>query len=245
MLKKPLPMGARKGRRTGALDDSIVGQHLSLPYAAGLARNQLVADAACASDGEHRSRTLNLVACAIAKVVPLYTADSGGPRELTQVELADAEVCLGATLLSLKDGRRFSTVSIKRADLRQAIAVLKTAGVPGITPASSPEPSSGKAAPPRNGELPARLAELEELLDTSPLQPPQIALAGRLAMTIARRATTGVVANLAMKLMSALHDRERERVRVVLEQLRRAVDEQEKVTWPVDSADVSTQGRWK
>ena len=210
------------------------GQYLALPHAASLARNRLVTNPAGVYDSQHLSEMLNAVASALAKVVPVYVAEPGAaPRELTQAELADAKVNSGATLLALSDGRQLSAVSIRRADLRQAIAVLKAAGVPGITSAPPPEESAGSVAPRRQGELLARLAELEELLSNS-LPPPQIAKADRLAMAMARNATKGVVANLAMKVMSALHDAggdwQSEHLRAALQELHRAVDEHEKVT---------------
>ena len=179
-----------------------MGERLALPVAAQLARTQLVLQPA--RNGEHPAETLNLVAQALARTAPLQVTDArtGETRTLSAAELEGAAARNGAVLLVLNDGRTLSGVSIRRADLRQAIAILKAVGLPhaAVAPAAAPEPG-------HNGHdvLRARFAEIDALL-REPLLPAQVERAKAGAVWIARHAAEGRVANLAMQLMSALHE---------------------------------------
>ena len=75
--------------------------------------------------------TLNRVGWALARVAPVYVCEApdAEQRELMPAELEGAAVLQGAAIVLLKDGRKLSRVTIKRADLRQAIAFLKNIGV--------------------------------------------------------------------------------------------------------------------
>jgi hypothetical protein len=75
---------------------------------------------------------LELAGSALRKLAALYVADPGGgpPRQLTQHELESARLKRGATRLVLSDGRTLSALSLRREDLRQAIAVLQAVGIP-------------------------------------------------------------------------------------------------------------------
>jgi hypothetical protein len=162
--------------------------------------------------------TLDIVARALAKVAPLYAQDPDGrPRELSPGELEGAAVRRMATTLVLRDGRTLSSVTIKRADLRQAIAILRTAGVPDLLPPRSKreEPTKKKAQP---ADLLALHAHLEALVQVR-----QVEEANSVAVRIARQAPRGHIANLAMQLMSAVNE-ERE-VEPVLQRLRAALEE--------------------
>lgn len=221
------------GRKTQThqFTDSILGQHLALPVAAHLARTQLVPDPLSVYDARHLADTLDAVAGALARVAPLYVQDptTGSTRELAPGEVDGASAQRGATLIVLKDGRTLSSVSMKRADLRQAIAILKAVGVPELRPAPAKDLPRPKAAPP---QLFAHLAALEALLHP-PLISPQVEKANALAVAIAREARHGRVANLAMQLVSAVHearsggegDAEGRRVAVALARLRAALEE--------------------
>ena len=197
---------ARKSK-TEELTDSITGQHLSLPVAAHLARTQLVPDPLKVYDGQHVLDMLNVIGLALARTAPLYVVDpaAGAQRQLAPAELEGAKAKRGATLLALKDGRTLTGVSIRRADLRQAIAILKAVGLPEL----AAEPAPPKAAEPAPGAgvdaVRARLTEVEGLL-MPPLLPAQVDRAKAGAVWIARHAPHGHVANLAMQLMSALHE---------------------------------------
>lgn len=221
-------MGRRS--KTQQLTESILGQHLALSVAAHLARTQLVPDPLRVYDGQHMSDMVDTVANALAKVAPLYVQDakSGTARELTPLELDGAAVKRGATVIVLKDGRTLSSVSMKRADLRQAIAILKAVGVPELrVPPPSPAPAS-KPAP----DLLGQLRELESLL-SPPLIEPHVQKANSIAVGIARRASQGRIANLSMQLVSVVHDAAHEgevdagKIDVALGRLRAAVEEAE------------------
>ena len=222
---------ARKSK-TQQLVESSLGQHLALSVAAHLARTQLVPDPLGAYDGQHLTEMVDVVGNALARVAPLYVQDpkQGSARELTPLELDGAAVRRAATLLVLKDGRTLSSVSMKRADLRQAIAILKATGVPGLHRAPASSAAEPKAPPPP--PLPQQVAELESLLRL-PLIEPQVEKASRLALAIARHARQGRVANLAMQLLSAVYEAngqgepDERRLSVALARLRAAVEELE------------------
>jgi hypothetical protein len=217
--------------KTEKLGDSISGQYLSLAVAAHLARTQLVPDPLKVYDGQHLGEMLNVVAQALARTAPLQIteAPSGEKRALSSVELEGALAKRGATILVLKDGRTLTSVSIRRSDLRQAIAILKAVGIPEFAPAPATAP---KPAGNGNGSaeaLHARFAEVDRLL-TPPLLPAQVEKAKAAAVWIARHAPHGRVANLAMQLMSSLHEtRGTEEIpggfRMALARLRAALEE--------------------
>ena len=179
-----------------AFTSGSAGQHLALSVAALLARSQLVT-------GEAGAETTDLVARALAKVAPLYVRDSSlaEPRPLAQAELEGATVRAGGTVLALADGRTFSSVTIKRADLRPAIGILKAIGIGGLE-AQHPGSAKGAGVPAPN--LAARVGEIEDLLEP-PLMAAQLARANHVLVSLARDARRGAVANFAMQLMSALH----------------------------------------
>ena len=221
---------ASKTARTRQLNDSILGQHLALSVAAHLARTQLVFDPLSVYDGQHLTDMLDLIARALTKVAPVYVKDAAAaePRELTPAELEGATVRRGATLLALKEGRTFSSVTIKRADLRQAIAILKAVGIDELRRDPQPEPPPQPPASPALS-LKARMEEVDVLL-RPPLVPAQLERANREMVAIAREAPSGRVSNYAMRLMSAVQQARGAEdlpgsVRAELARLRSAIDE--------------------
>ena len=197
--------------KTEQLTESIAGQHLALAVAAHLARTQLVPDPLRIYDGQHLGEMVNLVAIALARTSPLYVVDplSAQPRQLGAAELDGAVARRAATVLQLKDGRTLAGVTMRRGDLRQAIAILKAIGLHEIAPqfvAAEPRPAAAeKQAEVDREMLMQQLAQLENLLQ-SPLIAEHVDRAKQAALFIARHAPHGRVANLAMQLMSALHD---------------------------------------
>jgi hypothetical protein len=192
------------------LTEGIAGQHLALSVAAHLARTQLLADPLRVDDGQHLSEMLNVVAGALARTAPVYAMDAaaGEPRELVPGEVEGAVAKRSAAVLELRDGRTLAGVSIRRADLRQAIAILKAVGLPELAPhrpAQADLPSTPKADVAVQERLINLLAEVEEMLNP-PVLPAQLKRAKSAALFIARHAPHGRVANLAMQLMSALHE---------------------------------------
>ena len=215
-------------RKTKQLTDGIVGQHLALSVAAGLARTQLVPDPHRVYDPQHLSDSLNHIARGLAKVAQLYVAIPGEPpRALAPMELEDAHIQRGATLVVLRDGRKLSAVSMKRADLRQAVAILKTIGMQEYA-AHTAAPPAPEPEPERVDPL-AQLAEIERLL-SAPLVAPQVKRANTLAVALARSAPQGRIANLAMQLVSAVYEvqseqtQDTDRLKLALARLRDALD---------------------
>lgn len=151
---------------TRKLIETNLGQHLAISVAAHLARTHLVPDPLNVYDGKHLSDTVDEAANALAKVAPLYVLDTktGTQHELTPIELEGATMRDAATKLVLKDARTLSRVSIKRADLRQAIAILKAIGMPGLAgKEQTSEKSRGHAAERRRDPLEV-IAEITQLL---------------------------------------------------------------------------------
>lgn len=173
-----------------------------------------------AYDGQHLSDQLDAIAGALARVAPLYALDpaAGKMRQLAPGELEGARARHGAIRMVLRDGRALSDVSMKRSDLRLAIAILKSIGVQNITPRRLNAPPAGADRPrARLCSLVAQMAELEKLLAAN-----ECAKARRLATTMARCSPHGPLANHAMRLVSALHDTDG--VKPALARLRSAVD---------------------
>jgi hypothetical protein len=218
--------------RAQQLAESVLGQHLALAVAAHLARTQLVSDPLAIYDAARLGDMLDIVATAIARVAPLYAQDPGNgtPRQLAESELDGAAIKRGATIVVLRDGRTLSSVSIKRVDLRQAVAILKAVGIPELqVQRAAKEPKATAAKPALS--LAQGLDEIESLLRV-PLRPLEIERANKLVVSIARAAPQGHIANLAMQLMSALHEaRGSERlpdgVPLLLARLRAALEEAE------------------
>lgn len=216
--------------RTKQLTDSIVGQHIALSVAAGLARTQLVADPLRPYDAQHLTEMLDIIARALARVAQLYVRDTPDtePRPLSSAEHEGAAIRRGATIVVLADGRSFSSVTMRRGDLRQAIAILKAVGIPELSPARPPEPAKAPA-PDVHAEMLASLGEIDRLLKP-PSLPAQTDSASRLTLAIARKAPQGQIANLAMQLMSCLIDARSaeempESCQAVLARLRVAIEE--------------------
>lgn len=211
---------------------SSVGQQLALSVAAGLARTQLVPEPLKSYDSQHLGDMLNVIGGALAKVAPLYVKDDASltARELSQDELQGAEIRRGATVVVLKDGRTLSSVSIRRGDLRQAIAILKAIGIQGLLPRAEPAPAPKASAPEPVDGL-ALFGEIERLL-RPPLIDTQVDRANALAVSIARSAPHGRIANLAMQLVSAAYevraqpDPAMQRVNLALAKLRSALEDQ-------------------
>lgn len=209
---------------TDRLIDGLRSQHIALSVAAGLARTQLIPEPGKVYDATHLAEALNAVARGLAKVTQLYATAAGeAPRPLTPSELEGADIRGGATVVVLRDGRTLSGVSMKRTDLRQAVAILKTMSIHEVAAESPPAPPAERVDPR------AALDEIERLL-SAPLVAPQVKRANTLAVSLARGAPQGRIANLAMQLVSAVHEAQGERaqdaqrVKLALARLRDALD---------------------
>ena len=201
-------VNARPKSRTEQLSESVLGQHIALSVAAGMARTQLVCDPLKVYDAQHLTEMLDIAARALAKVTTLYVreAENAAPRPLTAEEQETATIRRGATVLAMKDGRIYSSATMRRGDLRQAIAILKSVGgadLPTLR-AATPQPQAPSPADVRS----ALLSSVEEIggLLRGPLVAARLERADRLALSIARRGPNGHIVNLAMRLMSALHE---------------------------------------
>lgn len=190
--------------KTQELGERILGQHLALSVAAHLARTQLVPDPLDVYDAQHMSEMIDVMANALARVAPLYVNDprAGAPRQLFDSELEGATIRRSATVLCLRDGRTLSSVSMKRADLRQAIAILRTIGIPELV-RRAPEAPNPQPGPDRFALLARDVGEVEKVL-RPPVLPEQFGKCNRLLVAVARNAPDGRMANTAMRLMTAV-----------------------------------------
>ena len=222
---------ARTSKRKDLIETTL-GQHLALSVAAHLARTQLVRDPFNTYEGEHLLQSLDVVANALLRVTPVYArgVGKGEPRQLTETELQGARVKNAAQNLLLSDGRNLSAVTVKRSELRQAIGILKAIGVPELVVRTDTKEAerSDRLPPDDTVRRRAQISEMEELL-SSPLSPARAERANRIAIDIARSAPHGRIANLAMRLMSAIHEArnggDEQGLRIMLARLSSALDE--------------------
>jgi len=225
-----MQVATRPKTRTPRAAGPDAGQHLALVVAAQLARTQLFGDAPNGDSAAAIEEAVGAIAAALARVAPLYVQDGdpGVRRQLAEAELEGSQVLRRPVRLVLKDGRALSSVSIKRVDLRQAIAVLRATGIPELGAAARNGESEQAAPRDRVTPLREQLEEIERLLHP-PLLPQQTQRANKLAIALARSAPDGRISNLAMRLMSALHDAgsdgSADGVPMIMARLRAAVDE--------------------
>src|SRR5688572_3959253 len=100
-------------------------------------------------DVPHANAVLREVARAISNVAPIYAAVSAteGINPLPDFELLSGEFLRGARVLRTSRGVEYRQLSIRRVDMRSAIAILRRAGVRFTTCrsallAAKPEPAS-------------------------------------------------------------------------------------------------------
>lgn len=188
------------GKRRTLVVDSVLGQHLALSVAAHLARSQLISNRDRPYDSEHLLEVVDVLARALVKTAPIYVRDRLGsePRELGIDELEGAAVIQCGQFVVLSDGRKLSP-SIKRSDLRDAIALLSCVGVPGLKQAPPHE------APTSEPDLAATVEELERLLKP-PFISAELEKAHRILIRLARDVRVPGLGNIAMRLMTALNE---------------------------------------
>jgi hypothetical protein len=102
---------------------------LALSTAAAVVYHQIAG--ATSESADEIIDVLNAVASAIANVAPIYTADrpSGTPRQLAPIELIHCRFERGATVLKTSFGLEYRHLSIRRDDMRTAIAILRGARI--------------------------------------------------------------------------------------------------------------------
>jgi hypothetical protein len=111
------------------MPQSPLNEHLPLAVAAAITYHNLTAPQRPQFyDGEHLSEVLTRVAQALVQVAQVYALDEVTRERRPLTESERAEVKRGATVVVLPDGRRLTDVSIRRHDLRDAIAALKAKG---------------------------------------------------------------------------------------------------------------------
>jgi hypothetical protein len=99
-------------------------EHLSLPVAAAQTFYQVSGSATVIKNAAHLDRILNDVAHAITNVVPIHVPDGQATRQVSAIELLESSFMRGATVLKLKDGTELKKLTIRRRDMRAAVALL-------------------------------------------------------------------------------------------------------------------------
>jgi hypothetical protein len=106
-----------------------LNEHLPLAVAAAITYHNLTAPQRPQFyDGEHLSEVLTRVAQALVQVAQVYALDEATQERRPLTDGEQAEVRRGATIVLLADGRRLTDVTIRRHDLRDAIAALRAKG---------------------------------------------------------------------------------------------------------------------
>jgi len=190
------------GKRRTLIVDSVLGQHIALSVAAHLARSQLVSKRDVRYDTEHFLEMLDVAARALLKSAAIYVRDGPGsdPRELRIDELEGATVIQCGQFVVLSDGRKLSA-SIKRSDLRDAIALLSCVG----TRSSAESPSRSANLGANRADLTVSVEELERLLKP-PFISAELEKAHRILIRMARHAKLPGLSNIAMRLMTAMNE---------------------------------------
>jgi hypothetical protein len=106
-------------------------QHVALSTAAAVVYHQITGDTRDIQSADDVDEILNRVANAIANVAVIYTADraAGGPRQVAPIELIHCRFERGATVLRTSFGLEYRDLSIRRSDMRSALAILRGAGI--------------------------------------------------------------------------------------------------------------------
>lgn len=101
-------------------------QHLPLASAAAVVYLAVSGRVPSERSTEDMDASLNRVAQAIASVAPIYVLDpfSGGLRELTASEVLYSRFERGASVLKTVQGTEYRRLTMHRADLENAIAIL-------------------------------------------------------------------------------------------------------------------------
>ncbi len=107
------------------------GDHIALSTAAAVVYHQVMGTTAEIAYADDIVEILDRVAGAIANVAPIYTADrpSGSPRQLAPIELIHCRFERGATVLKTSFGLEYGNLSIRRDDMRTALAILRGARI--------------------------------------------------------------------------------------------------------------------
>ena len=104
-------------------------QHVPLAVAAATVHQQLVGTTVVGAGGV--SPVLDDTAHALASIVPVYVVDGNGgkPRPLAATELLKGKFSEGASRFAVPGGPTYTAISVVRQDMRDALVILKKAGV--------------------------------------------------------------------------------------------------------------------
>src|SRR5205823_3891698 len=97
-------------------------EHVPLSVAAAQAYHQIAGARPKPADLDE---ILNEVARALSNTAPIYIPSGTGVRQLAPIELIESKFQRGATLLRLHDGAELRGLTMRRIDVRAAVAVLK------------------------------------------------------------------------------------------------------------------------
>lgn len=106
-------------------------QHVGLPTACAVVYSHVSGQPPDARQPVAMQSILNDVARALASLVPIYVLDahSGRPKPLAAGELLEGRFAHGAHVFITQSGAEVRGLSVQRADLWSAIAILKSTGI--------------------------------------------------------------------------------------------------------------------
>jgi hypothetical protein len=106
------------------------GELLALSFATVFVYRQIMGAAIEAMDVSKSNAILHGVAHALSNVTTIYgvSAENMVPKPLPSIDLMHGVFYRGATVLRTRNGVEFWQLSIRRADMRSAIMILKRAG---------------------------------------------------------------------------------------------------------------------
>ena len=105
-------------------------EHLALATAAVIVYQQVMETPLAYDSVAAMNEILHGVAHALSNVAPIYAldGDSAMPKQLEPIDLLRGEFQRGATILRTPNGTEYRSLSIRRDDMRAAIAILRGAG---------------------------------------------------------------------------------------------------------------------
>ncbi len=106
-------------------------EHVALPTAAIVVYHRITGALVEFSDAAEMNEVLQRVSHVLSNVVPIYSLDedSATPRQLSPGDLLNRAFQRGATMLRKSDGTECHGLTVRRDDMRSAIAILSRAGI--------------------------------------------------------------------------------------------------------------------
>lgn len=116
--------------RTERLWRAIRGEYVPMAVAAATTFHEVHGTPKAIVTRKDYDDALNIAAGALSSLVPVYALDPRGHRTAVAINLVTQRFALGATQLRSADGHVVDNLSVRRADLRFALSIVRRAGLP-------------------------------------------------------------------------------------------------------------------